>query len=441
MTTVPRGRTFLSHVSTAHSLPHLRYWIIGLVFLATVINYLDRQTLSVVAPVLREQFRMTNTQYSYVTVAFLLAYTIFNGISGRIIDLLGSRSGYIVIMACWSVAAMAHSVVTGVWGLVVCRFLLGAGEAGNWPAGVKVSAEWFPVRERAFANGVFNSGAAIGAVIATPVVAFITYYYGWRWAFVLVGSAGFVWLLTWWRFYQIPQRHPLITPSELDHITSDDHQAREGYGEISLPSFWRLFRLRFVWALTLSKIFLDPVWYLYIFWFAEYLKRQRGFDLVAIGMYGWIPFLTADVGNLIGGWMSGALIKRGWSANVARKGTITLFAGLMASAIPAVIVANPWVAIGLISCATMGYTAINANMLTLPSDVFPRNAVSTVFGIASMGAGFGGMIFMWATGKVVDAFSYKPIFFAAGIMPLICALLLWTLVPRVRRIGPAELGA
>ena len=439
-TTVPRGKAFLSQLSTAHSLPYLRYWIIGLVFLATVINYLDRQTLSVVAPVLREQFAMTNTQYSYATVAFLLAYTIFNGISGRVLDLVGSRNGYMLIMACWSVAAMAHSLVTGVWGLVVCRFFLGAGEAGNWPAGAKVSTEWFPVRERALANGVFNSGAAVGAVIATPVVAFITYDYGWRWAFVLVGSAGFVWLLVWWRFYQIPERHPLLAPSELKHISSDNQSKNSGE-EIPIPGFWSLFQLRFVWALTLSKIFLDPVWYLYIFWFAEYLKRQRGFDLAAIGTYGWIPFLSADVGNLFGGWMSGKLIDRGWSANDARKGTITLFAALMASAIPAVLVANVWLAIGLISCATMGYTAINANMLTLPSDVFPPNAVSTVFGMASMGAGFGGMIFMWATGKVVDAFSYKPIFFAAGIMPLVSALLLWTLVPRVQRVRPEELGA
>ncbi len=423
-----------------HSIPYLRYWIIGLVFLATVINYLDRQTLSVVAPVLRDQFHLTNTQYSYATVAFMLAYTIFNGVSGRIIDLLGSRRGYILIMAWWSVAAMAHSAVAGIWGLVICRFLLGAGEAGNWPAGVKVSAEWFPVKERAFANGIFNSGAAIGAVIATPVVAFITYYYGWRWAFVLVGSAGFLWLFAWWLLYEVPQRHPRISPAELEHITRRDDAVAEPDDDVPLPGFWRLFRMRFVWGLTLSKIFLDPVWYLYIFWFAEYLKRQRGFDLAAIGMYGWIPFLTADAGNLVGGWMSGHLMRRGWSANSARKGTITLFAALMASAIPAVLVEDAWMAIAFISCATMGYTAINANMLTLPSDVFPRNAVSTVYGIASMGAGFGGMIFMYTTGKVVDAFSYKPIFFAAGVMPLTCALLLWTLVPPVRKMTREEMG-
>lgn len=416
---------------------YLRYWIIGLVFCATVINYLDRQTLSVVAPVLRDLFRMSNTEYSLAVFGFMLAYTIMNGVSGRVIDLLGSRRGYLLIMAWWSAAAMAHSLIGGVAGLVICRFLLGAGEAGNWPAAVKVVAEWFPVRERAFASGIFNSGSSVGALIAPPLVAVITWYFGWRWAFVMVGSVGFLWMLTWYWFYRLPGDHPMLSAPELAHIREDTaDEAREAGPQ---PPFWRLFRLRFVWALTFSKIFLDPVWYFYIFWFPEYLKRVRGFDLAKIGMYGWIPFLTADAGNLVGGWLSGYLLKRGWSVNAARKSTITLFAAMMTGAIPAVLTANVWVAIGLVSCATMGYMGCNATILALPSDVFPRKSVSTVYGIASMGSGFGGMLFMLTTGVVVDHFSYRPIFFASGVMPLICTALIWALVGRIQRIPDEQL--
>ena len=415
---------------------YLRYWIIGLVFFATVINYLDRQTLSVVAPVLRDLFHMSNTEYSYAVFGFMLAYTIMNGVSGRVIDLLGSRRGYLLIMAWWSAAAMAHSLIGGVVGLVVCRFLLGAGEAGNWPGAVKVVAEWFPQRERAFASGIFNSGASVGALIAPPLVAAITLHWGWRAAFVMVGSAGLMWMLAWFLFYRVPAKHPLLSAAELAHITEGaKDEAREAGPQ---PPFWLLFRLRFVWALTLSKIFLDPVWYFYIFWFPEYLRRVRGFDLGKIGMYAWIPFLTADAGNLVGGWLSGHLIQRGWSVNAARKTTITLFAALMTGAIPAVLTANVWLAIALVSCATMGYMGANATIIALPSDVFPRKSVSTVYGIASMGAGFGGMLFGLTTGLVVDHFSYRPVFFASGVMPLICAALIWTLVGRIRPL-PDEL--
>jgi len=418
-------------------IPFLRYWIVGLVFFATVVNYLDRQTLSVVAPLLRDEFHMSNTEYSYAVFAFMLAYTIMNGVSGRVIDLLGSRRGFILIMIWWSTAAMAHSLVAGVFGLALCRLLLGAGEAGNWPAGVKVVAEWFPLRERALASGIFNSGSAVGAVIAPPLVAAITARYGWRAAFLMVGASGFAWLAVWMRMYRLPSHHPWISTAELNLISEDGRSDARERG--SKAGFWRLFSRRFVWALTLSKIFLDPVWYFYIFWFPEYLKRVRGFDLAQIGMYGWIPFLTADLGNLIGGWMSGRLIRAGFSVNAARKGTITLFAALMAAAIPAVMTSNVWLALALVSCATMGYTGCNANILALPSDVFPRNSVSTVFGIASMGSGFGGMLFTLTTGIVVDHYSYRPIFFAAGVMPAICAFLLWTLVGRIEPMSREDL--
>jgi len=260
----------------------LRWAMIALVFWATVINYLDRQALSVAAPVLRQEFGMTNVDYSRVVFSFMLAYTIANGISGAIIDRLGTRLGYALCIAWWSIAAVLHTLATGVWSLGAARFLLGLGEAGNWPAGVKVVAEWFPPKERALASGLFNSGSAFGAILAPPLVAWILLQFGWKTAFLAVGLTGFLWLLIWWPVY----RTPALPATQQKPVT---------------PAPWILFRQRFVWAFTLSKVFIDPVWYFYIFWFPEYLKNARGFDMASIGKYGWIPFLVAGCGNLLGG--------------------------------------------------------------------------------------------------------------------------------------------
>ncbi len=283
--------------------------MISFAFWATVINYLDRQALSVSAPVLREQFHMSNVGYSHVLFAFLLAYTISNGISGPVIDRLGTKLGYALCMLWWSVAALLHAFATGALSLGMFRFLLGIGEAGNWPAGAKVAAEWFPERERAMASGIFNSGSAVGAILAPPIVVWILLRYGWRMAFVAVGVVGLLWLVFWLPAYRTPPAAP---------------------AEIVAPPIpvRALMRTRFVRAFTFSKIFLDPVWYFYIFWFPEYLKRARGFDMAAIGKYSWIPFAVAGAGNFLGGGLSGWLLRRGASVTVARKSAITFFAAL-----------------------------------------------------------------------------------------------------------------
>ncbi len=389
--------------------------MIALVFFATVINYLDRQTLSVAAPVLREQFHMSNQEYSRVVFAFLLAYTIGNGFSGAVIDRLGTRSGYALCMVVWSAAAMLHSLATGPMFLAVSRFLLGIGEAGNWPAGVRVVAEWFPERERALASGIFNSGSSVGAILAPPVVAWIILNSGWRAAFLLVGLCGIVWLGVWWPTYRVPQV-----------------DAGQSLGPTISP--WRLFRTRFVWSFTLAKVFMDPVWHFYIFWYPEYLKNARHFSMQSIGKFGWIPFMVAGAGNLLGGWLCGLLLKRGWPVTIARKGSVTFFALLMLSAIPAVLVSDVRLSMGLVSIAMAGYTGSLAIMLTYPADVFPSSLVGSVWGLASMGAGFGGMIFTLITGWVVDHYSYVPVFIGFGILPLICATIIWTL------LGPLQLG-
>ena len=364
--------------------------MISFAFWATVINYLDRQTLSVAAPVLREHFHMSNMEYSRVVFAFLLAYTVSNGISGPIIDRLGTKLGYALCMLWWSVAALLHSFATGAISLGMFRFLLGIGEAGNWPAGVKVATEWFPESERALASGIFNSGSAVGAV-------------------------GLIWLVLWLPSYRTP--HAIA--AELD--------------EPPIP-IRELVRTRFVIWFTFSKIFLDPVWYFYLFWFPEYLKRARGFDMAAIGKYSWIPFAVAGAGNFLGGGFSGWLLRRGASITVARKAAVSLFAVLMTSAIGAVLVQQAWLAIGLVSIAMFGYTGSLANMLALPGDVFPKNSVASVYGLASMGSGFGGMLFTLITGWLVDHYSYTPVFIGFGVLPLICVTILWLLVGELRQI-------
>jgi ACS family hexuronate transporter-like MFS transporter len=390
--------------------PSPRRWImISFAFWATAINYLDRQTLSVAAPVLRGQFHMSNAEYSYVVFAFLLAYTIMNGVSGTLIDRMGTRVGYAACIAWWSTAAMLHAFARGALSLGFFRFLLGIGEAGNWPAGVKVAAEWFPEGERVLACGVFNSGSAVGAILAPPVVSWILLRLGWQSAFAFVGAMGFVWLLLWWPTYR----------------------ARGGGAkEASSPPIptWRLLRTRFVAIFTLSKIFMDPVWYFYAFWFPEYLKRARNFDMADIGTYAWIPFVAAGFGNLFGGLLSGFLLRCRISVTVARKASVTFFAVLMTSTIPAVLVHEVWWSITLVSLAMLGYTGSLANMLAMPSDVFPKNSVASVYGLASMGSGFGGMVFTLITGWAIDRYSYTPVFFGFGIMPLICTLIIWTML-------------
>jgi len=391
-----------------------RWLVIGLAFLATVINYLDRQTLSVAAPVLRKELHFGDIEYSRIVFAFMLAYTIMNGVSGPLIDRLGTRLGYALCMLWWSAASVLHAAARSAWSLGIYRFLLGMGEAGNWPAAVKVVSEWFPVRERALASGIFNSGSAVGAVAAPPLVAWIVLKFGWPKAFLLLGSTGFLWLLIWLLVYWTPPEAAVETKEPAPPV---------------LP----LFRQRFVWSLTLAKVFFDPVWYFYIFWFPQYLSSARGFDLARIGLYGWIPFLTADAGNLAGGAFSALLLRAGTPLDTTRKLSFAVFCGLMTSAIPAVLAASPYASIALVSIATFGYTGCLANMLALPADRYPKNALASIWGLASMGSGFGGMLFSLVTGWVVARFSYTPVFIGFGLLPLIAATLLISVTIRAPR--------
>jgi len=382
--------------------PAWRWLMIVLAFSATALNYLDRQTLAVTAPVLIESFRMDHHAYSRVVFAFMLAYTIANGISGPLLDRLGIRRGFALTMGWWSAAGMLNALAREPWSLGLFQFLLGSGEAGNWPASVKVVAEWFPPEERALASGIFNSGSAAGAILAPPAVVWLLLHYGWRSAFVAAGLLGYLWIAVWSLLYHTPEGVKReVAPPRISLI--------------------KLFHTRFVWAFTLSKVLIDPVWYFYIFWFPEYLKRARHFSMASIGKYAWIPFGAAGLGNLLGGWVSGWMRRRSFSLTWARKGGVTLFALPMGSAIPAVLAPGARASIALVSLAMLGYTACCSIMLAYPADVFPKNLVASYYGLASMGAGLGGMVFALLTGWVLDHYSFVPIFAGFGVVPLISA--------------------
>jgi len=409
-TLVPDGPPCETSVPPVSS---LRWIMIGLAFFATLLNYLDRQALSVVAPGLCKEFRMSDETYGLVVSAFMLAYTIMNGVSGPLLDRLGTRVGYALSIGWWSTASLLHAFARGPYLLGCCRFLLGMGEAANWPAAVKLVAEWFPRHERSFASGIFNSGAAVGAIAAPPFVAWLVLSWGWPAAFMVVGVLGYLWLIVWWHVY--------FTPA-----------AVETGAQGPPPSWKRLLRTRFLVFFTLSKVFIDPVWYFYIFWFPKYLGSVHGLDIREIGATAWIPFLTADFGNLTGGWITGILIRRGVTPSHARKAMVAASALLMTAAIPVAFATNARTAIALVSVATFGYTSYSANALAFPADVFPPKCVGAIWGLASMGSGFGGMIFSWLSGSIIDRFGYLPVFVGYGVMPLIALAIVLILLGPLR---------
>jgi ACS family hexuronate transporter-like MFS transporter len=414
--------------------------LVFLLFLATIVNYLDRQTLSVLAPLLREHFGMSNSDYSRILFAFLVAYCIMQSGSGVLMDRLGTRAGFALALGWWSAAAMLHSLAGSVLGFGILRFLLGMGEGGNWPGAVKAVSEWFPAKQRAFAIGFFNSGSCLGAVLAPPLVAWVALHWGWRMAFLVTGSGGFLLLVAWIVMYHPPEKHPWVSRAELEVIRqgrdfSMEVADSEGppAGEMSLPGRrWSLLSKPPVWTLIISRMLADPVWWFYVFWLPEYFRRERDFSLAMIGYLLWIPFLTADLGNFFGGGLSGYLIKQGWPVLRARKTVMLASATAMLAGIPAVFSASSTMALVLISLTTFAYASWASNILTLPVDLFPQHIVATVSGMSGTGAALGGMMFMLITGVVVDHFSYVPIFLAAGLMPLMAATVILLGIDRQR---------
>lgn len=421
--------------SDGFKLNGLRWYIVGLVFLATLINYIDRLTLSVLAPVITKDLGLSNTEYGGITTWFLLAYTLSQALSGKLYDRIGIKKGFTVSIIVWSLAAMAHALTRTLGGLSAVRFVLGLGEAGNWPGAAKTVAEWFPVRERAFGMAIFNSGAAIGSIVAPPVIVGLTAYFGhWQPTFLITGALGFFWLILWWIFYDSPEKHKWLTNKERVLIREDEEPSQSAENFEATPTWGELLRYRQVWAIVLARFFVDPVWWLYIAWLPLYLANVRGFDLRQIGYFAWVPFVAADAGSLFGGWFSGFLIGRGWSVNAARKAVIAFAACLMPAGIAAAFVSDSMLALGLIGVVLFGFQVWINNVQTLPSDFFPKNAVGSVAGLGGTGAGIGSMIFIFTTGWVVDNFSYTPILVAAGLLAPIGTIVLFALTGKIQKI-------
>jgi ACS family hexuronate transporter-like MFS transporter len=424
--------------ATAFKVPGLRWWIIGLIFLATLINYIDRLTISVLAPVITKDLGLSNTAFGGIVVWFLLAYTISQGVSGKVYDRIGTRRGFTLSITIWSVAAMAHAVARGLISLSVFRFVLGLGEAGNWPGAAKTVAEWFPIRQRAFGMAIFNSGAAIGSIVAPPLIVFLQVTFGWQTTFIVTGTLGFVWLALWLLFYQTPDRHPWLTSEE--HQLIREGQRTEGESDSTSDAAvslrWRdLLQHRQVWGIVVARFLADPVWWLYITWLPKYLADARGFSLMKIGLFAWVPYVAADAGSLLGGWLSGFLIGRGWTVDRARKVVIAFAALLMPAGVFAAFVDNPMVALALIGVVLFGFQVWINNVQTMPSDFFPARAVASVAGLGGTGAGIGSMIFIFATGWIVDHFSYTPVLVTAGLLAPLGTIALFLLAGPIRKVA------
>ena len=415
-------------------LPYLRWYICALLFFATTINYIDRQTVSVLKPYLQDALHWSESDYGWIVFAFQVAYAVMLMVSGKVMDWLGTRVGYTLAMIWWSLAAMAHALARGAFSFGVARFFLGAGEAGNFPAAIKSVAEWFPAKERALATGILNAGTNVGAMVAPPLVVWLTLKWGWQEAFLVTGSLGFIWLIFWLIFYRPPDKHPWITEGELRVIQSDNPPSQAKF-EPSIP--WKsILRYRQAWGFIIGKFMTDPIWWFYVFWLPSYLKQERGFSLQMIGYFAWIPFLAADVGSIAGGWFSGFLIKRGWTVDRARKATMAICAFAMPAAIAAVFAPNVWLALALISVATSAHQGWSANIFTLASDMFPKKDVGSVVGLGGTGGAVGGMILALTAGYVLQWFhTYVPLFILAGIMHPLALVVIYRMIPKVEPIA------
>jgi MFS transporter, ACS family, hexuronate transporter len=427
-----------------------RWYICGLLFVASVVNYIDRQVLSILKPTLQQQFGWSELDYGDIVFAFQLAYAIGFIFAGRMMDGLGTRLGFSVSIVLWSLAAMATAEVlwfgpsvaamlafagltysASVAGFIAARFALGLGEAGNFPGAIKTVAEWFPKKERAFATGLFNAGTNVGALVAPIVVPWITLHYGWYWAFIWTGALGFLWLAAWWFTYRSPDEHPRLTAAERAYIRSDPPDP------IVRVSWAKLVPTRQAWAFGTAKLLTDPIWWLYLFWMPDFLVRNHGLTLADMAVPLVVIYVIADFGSVAGGWLSSTLIQRGWSVNAARK---TAMGACAACVVPIVFAANAtnlWVAVGLISLAAAAHQGWSANAYTLVSDTFPRQAVGSVIGFGGMLGAVGGMMIAKITAYILQMTgSYYPVFLIAGSAYLVALMLVHLLVPRLE---PARL--
>ncbi len=412
-------------------LKRLRWLILGLLFLSTVINYLDRQALSVLLPTLRTDLGLTSTDYGTITMVFMLAYTVAQLGAGMVIDKIGTRLSFAYFIVCWSVSALAHAFVRGAMGLGVFRCLLALSEAGNWPAGTKVVARWFPPQRRGMGMAVFDSGAALGAVLAPPLVALLATKFGWRAAFAGTAVLGFAWLIAWLKIYNEPERHRWLSDEDRATVLAEVGPVPKQSNTFG-AALRGIIGARTVWGMLVTRMLATPVWWFYVFWLPDYLSKARGFSLKDIGFYGWIPYLTVDFGKIAGGALSDRLLARGLGSAFARKsvmvcGGLMMSAGLMVVGAPTPAAAIAWVCV-----ATFGFGMWSANIYALHADIFPSQTLATAVGFTGMGSSLGGAAFTYAAGLIVDKAGYAPVFWTIGIIPLLACVTLVFCVGRLK---------
>lgn len=431
---------------------YYRWVICALLFFAATINYIDRQVIGILKPTLVKEFQWQDERiYAAIVFSFQLAYAIGLLLAGRVMDKLGTRRGFTIAVVLWSCAAVGHAAAAWFAGLrlptlnldaatgfsivmlagpaagfALARFALGLGEAGNFPASIKTVAEWFPRKERALATGIFNSGTNVGALVTPLVVPWITLQWGWPWAFVATGLIGFAWVGWWLWIYRAPEEHPRLSATELAYIRSDPV-------EQNTPIAWaKLIPHRQTWAFAIGKFMTDPIWWLYLFWVPDFLNRNHGLNLSAMGPPLVVIYLVADVGSIGGGWISSTLIKRGWSVNAARKSAMLVCALCVVPIVFASQTSNLWLAVALVSLAAAAHQGWSANLFTLASDMFPRRAVGSVVGIGGMAGATGGMLIALVVGEILQRTgSYVPIFIIAGSAYLAALAVIHLLAPRI----------
>jgi ACS family hexuronate transporter-like MFS transporter len=409
----------------------LRWWIIGLVTLGTVLNYLARATLSVAAPTLTEELGLTTSQYSYVVIAFQAAYTVMQTVAGMVLDALGTRLGFFLFAVGWAVANMAHGFATSWQGLALFRGLLGATEAAAIPAGTKTVATWFPSRERPLATSAFQVGTSFGSILAPPVVIFCIVTWGWQSAFIVTGALSLVWALLWWLAYRDPDDHPRISEQEYRHINAE----RESEAETGKPATrMAVLRSRGFWAIAIPRFLAEPAWQTFNFFIPLYLVTVWNVDLAGIAVMAWIPFVAADLGSIAAGVLPPMLMNRGFSLLASRKITMTVGAVCMGGLGFIALAGSPEVAIALFCLGGFAHQLLNGALLTLCSDIFDRRAVGTASGMAGTLAWIGGLGFTFLIGQSADAYGYDPLFIALAALDLIGAAVLWSLL-RGRRVG------
>lgn len=416
-----------------------RWTIVALLFFATTINYLDRQVIGLLKDDLSGEFNWSEKDYSNIVMAFSAAYAVGLLLFGNIIDRVGTKTGYVIAVILWSIAAMAHAFAKTTFGFTLARTCLGFGEGGNFPAAIKAIAEWFPKKERAFATGIFNSGTNIAAMIGPPLIAWIYSSYGWQEAFLWTGASGFIWLIFWWIFYNVPARIKRLDKAEYDYIHSDaPEQANEEGARIG----WiQILSVRQTWSFVFGKMLTDPVWWFYLFWIPSFFNTTYGLDLKNSAIHISTVYVVSSFGSIFGGYLSGYFIRKGWEVYKARKTTMLIFAICVVPVVFVQYTNNVWAAVALISLAAAAHQAWSANIYTTGSDMFPKRAVSSVIGIGGMAGSVGGIVFPFFVGWLLDYYGalgdktagYNILFIICGSAYLVAWLVMHFLTPKMKQ--------